>query len=55
MINEVNILICGKCAKEKKLTLEERTKLALQREKNTVYVCDQCGDDHEISKGLRGS
>lgn len=52
---EINILICGKCAKENKQTLEERMKLALQREKNVIYTCDQCGDDHEISKGLRGS
>lgn len=52
---DVNILLCGKCAKEYKLSLEERMKLALQREKRVVYTCDQCGEDHEVKLGLRGS
>lgn len=44
----VEELICGKCAQERKLELEERINISLKRKKGLKYYCSFCKNEHEL-------
>lgn len=41
-------LICGKCAQEKQLPLEERIDIALTRLSGNTYICPHCKAQHAL-------